>query len=265
MFNTAVIKLDLKEPAEKLLEMAEFMQHFGTKTLHIISTADNHGNRKSINAKTEEAAEKFRSLGYSCQVHIRRGNPATQTLKLAEEIKADYIGLYWIPASVIRRALLGSVDAEILWRSSMPVFVYKRRRYLEKKKKLESLLYATDFQDTDSKVLPYLCHQKNPTVKLHLLHVGERAPDPYAEKQRRELAKKNLSRLAEKCSTAFESVEQIEVAGWPKRRILFQAWSKDVDLIVLGQSDKASTFEKILGSTAEAVVHKSRRNTLLIP
>ncbi|ARN57086.1 universal stress protein [Sedimentisphaera salicampi] len=265
MLKTAVIKLDLKEPAEKLLEMAEFMRHFGTKTLHIISTADNHRNRKSINEKTEEAAEKFRSLGYNAQVHIRRGNSATQTLKLAEELKADYIGLYWIPAGVIRRALLGSVDAEILWRARIPVFVYKRRGYLDKKKKLESLLYATDFQETDSKVLPYLCHQQNPAVKLYLLHVGERAPDPYAEQQRRELAKKNLARLAEKCSKAFGSVEQIEVVGWPKRRILFQAWSKDVDLVVLGQSDKSSTFEKILGSTAEAVVHKSRRNALLIP
>ncbi len=265
MLKTAVVKFDLKEPVEKLLEMVEFIRHFGTEQLHIINVQHSRDSKNKDDQKLESLLEGSRNLGFSCQLHSLPGEPAGAVLKLAKEVEADFISLYWVSTGVIRRALLGSVDANILWRTNVPVFVFKKRRYLEKKKQLNSVLYATDFQATDRKVLPYLCNKDFQAKSIYLLHVGERAPDPYSEKERQDTVMQNLDRLASRCESSYQKIEKIQVIGWAKRRILFQAWSKDVDLIVLGRSDKAKPFEQILGSTAEAVAHKSKRNSFIIP
>jgi nucleotide-binding universal stress UspA family protein len=267
MLKKALLPLSLKESRQKLHDMAQCLKHFGTETvflLHIVSRDEDTGKQSNIQRAMREIAESMRELGLHVEMYFKTGRIADTVCQTAAELEADYLGLHWRRKNVIKQTLLGSADADILRMCSLPVFIYQSRGHLERKPGLHSILYATDFQHTDSAVMPYLQNRDFRAETLYLLHVGERAPDPHAEKDRRKQAMSNLRRLADECSHAFTAVETVEVTGNVKWQIIRQAHKRKVDLIIVGKSEKARPLEQMLGSVAETLPDRTRCSLFIV-
>lgn len=265
MLQSVAIKLTLKEPQGRFLDMMSLLRSFGTNKAYLVHVTNNADSRQEkAGRKLAALAERTRELGFETAAVVKHGHVPTQTIWSARELGVDYLGIYWLPKPVLVQAIMGSIDADILRMSDMPVFVYNRG-YMNASTKLERVLYATDFQATDAQVMRYLVNREFQARELYLLHVGERAPDPVAEHHRQHCVQENLERLAAECSQAYDSVYPLQVLGGRRKQILRQAYLNKVDLIVIGKSDRPTSLKNFLGSTAEALPSSSNRSVFIVP
>lgn len=266
MLQKAALKISLAEPKKKLLDMVTFLKNFGTSQVVLVHvrTSSNYRRREEAAEQLSQLAKEVADLGLTVETTIRTGHAPTMVMEAAENSGADYVAIFWQPKALLRQALIGSIDSDILRMSNLPVFVYNPKLF-KPVVVLDSVLYATDFKFTDAVVMPYLVNSRFKAHQLYLLHVGERAPDPVTEKDRKQNVLDNLQRLANECAHAYDQVEVIETIGMVRRQIIRQAKSKGVDLIVVGKSEKPDTLSRIIGSTAEILPHKARCNVFIIP
>ena len=266
MLQRAAVKISLKEPRKKLMHMFEFLGNFGTREIHLIHASPKitPQQREEIEEKLEKNSKDAINFGFNAYTHIRCGHVPTSIIETAQEKKADYIAIYWMPKSLFRNALFGDIDSDILRLSNLPVFIYNPGLF-KSSVSMEQVLYATDFKHTDAAVLPYLVDRRFTASKLYILHVEERAPDPATEEIRRKRVLDNLDVLARECAHAYDSVQTVETIGQVRKQIVKQAYILDVDLIVVGKSDKAGTVSQMLGSTAEILPHRGGRSIFIIP
>lgn len=265
MLEKAAVKVSFGEPRKKFLNMAAFLRDFGTTTIDLIHVAAaGQSGLKEAAAQLEELGREVGALGFTVQTHLRQGSAPPAIVGAAEERDVDYLALYWMPKPLLRNALLGSIDSDILRLSCLPVFIYNPKLF-KAAEGFESVLYATDFTYTDAVVLPYLVNRKFKARKLYLLHVGNRAPDPVTEEQRRQGVLDNLQRLARECAHAYEDVEVVQTIGLTRNQIVKQAGAKDVDLIVAGKSENPDALSQVVGSTAEILPHKAGCSVFIIP
>mgnify|MGYP006290394747 FL=1 len=267
MLEKALIKVSLREPIGKFQEMAALLKGVGTKKLFLVHVQTSHHKKaqQQVASQLEELAKKVQELGFEVQTYIKEGHVPSRVIDTAREVKADYICIYWLRKGIIKQALWGSIDSDILRMSDKPVFVYNRGYLGLRSTELESVLYATDFKYTDNKVMPYLLNKNFQAESLFLLHVGERAPDPYTEKKRKEKAKENLQRLASECMHAYDQIQTLDVVGRIKSQIIWQAKKNKADLIVIGKTDSPNPFKKLMGSTAEVIPNKAKCSVFIIP
>lgn len=266
MLGRAAVKVSLKEPRQKFLDMVTFLRNYGTREVHLVHvrTKTHYQGREMIEEGLDTLRDEVEALGFEAHAHIRTGHAPSMFLEVAHEVQADYIALCWTAKALLRQALLGSIDSDILRLCTLPAFVYNPRIF-RSVLELESVLYATDFQYTDAVVMPYLRDSRFKAHTLYLLHVGERAPDPATEARRIQEAEANLERLAAECRHAYDEIETIETIGMVRRRIVKQAKLKDVELIVVGKSEKPDAVSQMLGSTGEILPHKASCSVFIIP
>lgn len=266
VLQRAAVKVSLNEPKKKLLDMFAYMRNYGTSEVHLVHvrTRTNFREREKAEHALEELGTEVNELGMASAFSIRNGYAPRVMTEVAAKVRADYLALYWKPKALLRHALLGSIDSDILRMSNMPVFIYNPKLF-RPVVELESVLYATDFRFTDAVAMPYLKSSRFKARILYLLHVGERAPDPDTEAARRESALENLRRLAGECAHAYDHVEVIETLGSVRSQIVRQAKAKKVDLIVAGKSDKPGTMSRLVGSTAEVLPHRAHCSVFIIP
>ncbi len=266
MLQRAAVKISLKEPRKSLMDMFEFLGNFGTREIHLIHVSPKltAQQQPGIEEKLEKISKDAGNFGFSVQTHIRCGHVAVIINEMAEEKKAGYIALHWMSKSLFRTALFGHIESDILRLSNLPVFIYNPGLF-KSKASLEHVMYATNLKDTDGAVLPYLVDRRFTGKRLYLLHVGERAPDPATEEIRRKRVLDNLNRLARECAHAYDSVQPIEIIGAAHKQIVKQAAMLDVDLVVVGKSEKLDAMSQMVGSTAEILPHRTGRSIFIIP
>jgi nucleotide-binding universal stress UspA family protein len=266
MLRKAAIKVGLAEPRAKFLEMIDFLKQFGTQHVRLVHVMTGTGEARhdQIQGKLDDLASDASALGFEVDTAIRHGHAASQIIEAAREFEADYICIYWMPKNVFHQAIMGSIDLDILRMSDTPVFVHNRSLLGTAPKEFGKVLYATNFTATDAMVMPYLRSPDFSANKLIFLHVGERAPDPYAEQKRKDKVKAALDRLASECTESFTEIETLDIVGRSRKVILKMANAYDVDVIVLGKSDNPNPLENLLGSTAETVARKARRSVFIV-
>ncbi len=265
MLKSAALKVSLTEPTGKFLDMVTMLQSFGVTTIHLIHIAS--GSEKAIHGKEqrlEALAEKVRARGFHTTTTVERGHIPSRTIAAAHELDADLLGLYWLPKALLAQAILGCIDTDIVRLSDLPVFVYNRR-LMSGPTQLKRVLYATDFQATDAKVMPYLTNKDFAAQELFILHVGERAPDPTTEHARQACVTRNLERLAGECAAAYGVVKTLQKVGNHRTQILRQANAHKADLIVIGKADSPKPLKNLMGSTAETIADRSRRSVFIVP
>lgn len=266
MLEKAAIKISLDEPRKKFLDMITFIKNFGTKKVLLIHVRSKSSfrQREKVENLLEDACMEIREMGLEAEFVIRNGSVPSVTIEVAEEYRADYLVIYWMSKALLRQALLGSIDSDILRLSNLPVFMYNPK-FLRSVVELESVLYATDFKPTSAVIKPYLVNRHFKARTLYLLNVGERAPDPVTEEQRIGQVKENLHKMAEECADSYDNIEVITTLGIVYRQIVKQARSKNVDLIIVGKSEDLDAVGKLVGSTAELLPHKSPCSVFIIP
>ena len=266
MLQTALVKVSLKEPPGRVVEMLAALRSFGTQEAHLVHvrTAASRVFPEKKRSRLAILREKAEALGLIVEVHVLHGHVSTRVLQAAWQLNTDYIAIAWVHKAVLRQALLGSIDGDIVRMSDSPVFIFKRR-FLGRTERLDSVLYATGFQATDRKVMPYLKDKGFHARAMYMLHVGDRAPDPATDKARREKVLDNLSRLANNCAHAYESVETLEIVGPVGRTIVKTAKAKGVDLVIVGKVDHPDMFKKLTGSVADHLPHRAPCSVFIIP
>lgn len=266
MLEKAAIKISLDEPEKKFLEMIAFMRNFGTRKIVLIHVRSKSSFREHELAENllEAKCSEIMEMGIEAEYIIRNGSVPSVAIDVAEEVKADYLTIYWKPKGLLRQALLGSIDSDILRMSNLPVFIYNPK-FLRPVVELQSVLYATDFKPTSAVVRPYLVNRNFKADTLYLLNVGQRAPDPVTEEKRINEVSDNLHKIAETCDDSYEHIEVITTLGIVYREIVKQARAKGVDLIIVGKSEDLDAVGKLIGSTAELLPHKSPCSVFIIP
>lgn len=266
LLSTAAVKISLDEPRKKFLEMIACLKSYGTRQIHLvhIRTKSRYIYMEKAEALLEEIAGEVAAMGLDVGQHIHTGSAPSMFVDTAVSLGADYLCLYWRPKGLLRHALLGSIDSDILRISNLPVFIHKPRLFADSTL-LDRVLYATDFTSTDAAAMPYLVNSRFKARILYLLHVRERAPDPATDKALQESVLDNLRRLADQCRQAYDQVEIIESLGMVRREITRQAKATSADLIVVGKSEKPDAVARFIGSTAEILPHKTRCSIFVIP
>jgi nucleotide-binding universal stress UspA family protein len=266
MLKTALVKVSLREPPGRLAEMLAALRSFGTRVVHLVyvRTSDGRTFSERKRAKLERIREEAEAAGLGADVHVMAGQAPSRVLEAASRFQADYIAIAWLHKAVLRQTLLGSIDGDIVRMSGAPVFIFKRR-FLGRTESLDSVLYATDFQDTDGRVMPYLRNKDFQARTLYMLHVRERAPDPDTDDARRRKVLANLRRLAGECAHAYENVETLEALGPVRRTIVSTAKATGVDLIIVGKVDNPDMVKKLTGSVADQLPHRSPCSVFIIP
>lgn len=265
MLHRAAVKTSLEEPRASFLDMLRLMQGFGTEMVHLVHvTAGTSAELKRNSARLEELATQVRDLGFTVKTITERGAPARRNAYIAHDLGVDYLALYWMPKPLLVQALMGSIDGDIVRLCDLPVLVYNRS-LMQASTSLKRIVYATGFQATDARVMPYLKSRELEAEELFILNVGERAPDPVAEHARQRCVQQNLERLAAECESVYASVVPMQVIGSRRVQILRQASRLDADLIVVGKRDNPTPVRRLLGSLAEALTRKSRRSVFIIP
>jgi nucleotide-binding universal stress UspA family protein len=266
MLKTALVKVSLKESPARVAEMLTALGSFGTEEAHLVHVRTSAGRvfPEKKRAQLERFREQADAKGLAAEVHILEGHAPTRVLQAAWQLGADYIAIPWVHKAVLRQALLGSIDGDIVRMSDSPVFIFKHR-FLGRTASLDSVLYATDFQATDARVMPYLKNKGFQARALYMLHVGERAPDPATDKARREEVLANLSRLAGECAHAYETVETIEALGHVGRTIVKTARATSVDLVIVGKVDNPDMLKKLTGYVADYLPHRTPCSVFIIP
>ena len=268
MLTHAVIPLSLKEADQRIVSMGRLLRYFGTKKVSLVHVRGNKGTGKKEERLTDTIrayALKLREMGFEADMYFKQGHIATEILTMAAELEADLLSISWERKRVLHKALLGSVQADMVRMADVPVFVYKHSIFIAKEQKMSQAMYATNFQITDSHVMPYLTNPDFATQSLYILHVGERAPDPQAEAERRSKVQQNLNRLKAECEHAFYEIKTLDVVGHPGAKIVHMARRYGVDLLIVGKCDTQSAFEQIMGSTTQLIADKASCSIFIVP
>ena len=268
MLKNALLPLSLKERLQRLDDMAAYIKNFGTEKVYLCHILEGATARRRGKAekRLNQIADLYRDLNLETEtIIVDRGNVAEEVCRLTKELEIDYITIKWKRKNVIKRTILGSPDADILRICNFPTFIYKTRNYLDPQRHIDTVIYATDFQETDDKVAPYIRAASQSGKNLYILHVRDRAPDPDTDNQRREAGLEKLHWLSRQYMDCYELVEPVVTTGNTRSQIPRYVRRLNADLIVIGKKDKQEPLDKLIGSTAESVPYKVYSSIFIVP
>ncbi|MFP4010801.1 MAG: universal stress protein [Spirochaetaceae bacterium] len=266
MLDTALLPLRGREPAGRVDEILDFLAERGSTSVVLLSvTGGGTSHRKRTEGRLDAVAVRARERGLEPRVLVRSGSTATEIVAVSGEEDVGVITIMWKRKTWLQRSVLGSVTADVVRLSDIPVLVLKHQWVEPAEPREMTVLYATDFQATDADISPYLRSPGLSAPRLHLFHAGRRAPDPEAERRRRGTAQEALSRLAREFAGNFGQVDVSQAVGNPRRRIVREARQVGASLIVVGKADAPRGLQAVLGSTAEELPHSAGCSVLIIP
>lgn len=265
MFEKALFPVELSQTMEEILVRVKFAGQLGTRHLHLLHVlSPGLGNRKQALRKLDDFGVMLRSFGYGISLDVQEGFPPTLICETARENDIDFIFLPWREKTKMYRAFLGSTAKDVVRLTDKPTFVFKYHPQSVEGDAIKRVLYPTDFGQAAERAEPFVRALGNPDSKLILVHVGERAADPFSEERRTTEAVQRLMALKESFASCFQSVEIHQTTGVPGKKIIKRAKENDAHLIVMGRFND-SPLRKIMGTTAVEVADKVRCSLLLIP
>lgn len=266
MFETVLLPLNFHEPMWRLRSLVRFLRNFGTRRIllvHVVSSGLEAGGR--VRGRLDKVREGLGADSFEIECIVRSGSPALEVVRTASERDAQFVSIPWKKKDFLQRTLLGSVTEDVVRLSDLPVFVYKTWADDGPPDSLANILYATTFDPTHERIIDYLRYEHLNARTLHVLNVGERAPDPEAERKRREGVFAELKRFKSQCGGCFDTVKSITTVGTPKREILRAARRVGANLIVMGKHGAGKPLENLLGSTAETLTHRAKCSVFIVP
>ncbi len=265
MFSKIVHPLELSESLTDIKLRISFAVKLGAKDLTLVHVLNpGFGGKGNAESRLRQFQEVFQELGVNVDYQAEEGHTASEISRIARELNSDLI---YIPAkgrNFLLTSLLGSVTQDVIRLADNPVWVHKQRPFLQRKESMHKAIFATDFKEAAERSYPAVRALKGLIPELIILHVGERAADPYAEQIRRESVQERLGEVAEKFEPYFSRIRQSARIGSPASHILSAAEEHKADLIVLGRLNEPFPLH-ILGSTCARVTARAKSSILLIP
>ena len=279
-YQNILIAVDIFENYCAILDQSKHLSDkFGAKLHlvyvlpHVITSVpyayDIEGKIQEDSKKQLEKVQQESGIDAS-HIHLCHGNPKDEITRLAKKINADLIlvgshGKHGIDL------ILGSTANGVLHTAECDVLtirVDKENQHLVKAD-YSNILVATDLEKDNkivietAKVIADKYH-----ATLHLLNVVPNttataiAYYPNIEMELRDEAEKQIKAVAKKLGVKPENTQA--VVGLPRNMIVDTATQTQSELIVIGSHGHHALASALLGSTANAVLHAAKHDTLVV-
>jgi len=277
LFDKVLLATDYSPAAETLFQCLPELKNFGLKEVILTHVADTHsagGNvvefQKHNERKLEAYKKELEEMGLSVTVKVPIGFIGEEINRIADEEKVSLILTGSRGKGIIQRRLLGSSTTDILRKAATPVLVEKCKKTGPNqcealcKQKFLKILIPTDFSIHADKMVNKIKEIKNlqEVVLLSVIEKGETAEE-VAEKK---------NDLKDKLSTMQKEFEDINFTATTEVRegkasdnILEIAAKENITLIAIPKKGAGDMKELLIGSTADAVVRKSKVPVLVFP
>ena len=205
--------------------------------------------------------------------YLRRPVTAQTIVHHAVETDADLIVMGTHGRRGVRRLVLGSVTAEVLHTSEVPVLVVSHQTR-SSVWPIRKILAPTDLSEDANVGLEAADRlARSVGAQLHLIYAVEPVPFPASTAIGRdsyfdivpELREVTLGKLEEQAQNLHSDVEAIVEHGKAASVILSVAEERDADLIVLSTHGLTGVSRFLIGSVTERLVRTSPCPVLVIP
>ncbi|HEX5136013.1 MAG TPA: universal stress protein [Planctomycetota bacterium] len=203
---------------------------------------------------------------------------AEAIVQFAKEREADWICMSAAGHQGWRHLFLGSVTAEVVRRSTVPVLTYRGRGKDASEfvyDDFRRVLVAVDLGDESRQLVDLGRSLAGPTGELTLLHVIDVAPEYGLYGVPLVIPAENLDAAKEWTETALERLakgvdEKVRqplkvLAGRPAERILATETEIAPDVTIIGTHGRHGLDRLMLGSVAERVVQRATGPVLVVP
>ena len=219
-----------------------------------------------------QVARRIAAPDLTIQTEVIRGRAATALLDQVSEFKADLIVVGNRGRGPFKSAVLGSVSAEVVDHSHVPVLVARRdriARILLGEDGSGSAAAAADtvrrwsaLHGAPIRVLSVadVDPQWNPWLLVAEMH-GARAASTAGMREHQEALSQSTAAALEKAGLVAEGVVE---EGNPAHRLVEAAVNWDADLIVVGSHGHGG-LGPIVGSVARAVLYHAPCSVLVVP
>ncbi len=204
--------------------------------------------RREAEVKLGEVVKKIEEMGLRAKpfLPIPAGDPVAEIIRAAKESGSKMILMGSRGRGLIKEILLGSVSEGVVRKSDVPVFVVKHGTKVERL--FERILYAHDLKEHSEVVMKYVKHVAEKVGgKIFLVHVVEKG-EKLAEEKLRAIEEELLG-------LDFETVVR---EGTPHKEILKVCEEVDATSVFIGGGIPETIAERLLGSTADAVLRYSK-------
>lgn len=265
MFKKILHPVDLNESLSEIKIRASFAYRLGAEDFilfHVLTPG--LGRHEHAESRLRHFRQSLEEIGVKGHFKVEEGHVAGEITKAALDENADLI---YIPAkgrNFLLTSLLGSTTQDVIRLADSPVWVHKKRPDLRHEEQMHRAVFATDFQQAAEKCCHPLYSLGELVPELVILHVGERAADPYSEQIRRENVNNKLEELREQYSDYYQTVRKVARIGSPAAHIMEVADEVKADVVVLGRLNEPFPLH-VMGSTCARVVSRVNSSVLLIP
>ncbi|WP_028574273.1 universal stress protein [Desulfonatronovibrio hydrogenovorans] len=264
MFKRILQPVDLSESMSEIKIRSSFIDRFGGEEIILIHVTNPGLGEGKAESRLRHLVLELENIGIKAKQVLAAGSVASEIAAAADNEQAD---LVYMPASrknILVSTLMGSVTDDVVRLSRVPVFVHKQRPILKKTEDVDRVIYATDFGEAAKRARPFVAMLGEHVPELIILHVGDRASDPYTEQLRRESVAARLEELEEKYKDDFKQIKHYARIGSPAKHIIDVAEDTEADLVVLGRINEPFP-SNVLGSTSSRVASRVKSSVLLIP
>ncbi|RQD76917.1 MAG: universal stress protein [Candidatus Syntrophonatronum acetioxidans] len=278
MFKKVLLSYDFSQPSEELFSFLEELQEFGAGEVILSHVIDNGIRPRQVIEETKKCLSSMvkglEEKGFKTQLEIPIGSPAEEVIRLANREKVSLILIGSRGKSKIKEMMLGSIAANVIRMSEVPVFLDKYRKRNDDyetmcPQKFCKILYPTDFSDPSWQVyekikelLKIKPEKFNEIVLCHVVDEGETEEDIQGRKEK---AREKLEKMKGDLEALGPRVKIFMEVGVPSENINKIADEEKVTLTMIASRGKGGFKELLLGSTAENVARRSRRPVMLFP
>ncbi len=223
--------------------------------------------RANLSALRRHAAPLVGTQGVSYRVEATLGRPAEPLLAIAAEESADLVVVGTRRRTGLARAWHGSSSHVVVTKSIVSVACIPMEQVDGAEPilvpALQRVLVTTDFSSVANRAVGYAYGIVAPGGTVHLLHVdedddpGRKGIDPL----------ERLRRLVPEQSSGKQVETRLEVVtdACASAAIAAAAERLDVDVVCMGTHGRTGVERVVLGSVAQEVLERCRRQVLLVP
>jgi nucleotide-binding universal stress UspA family protein len=269
MLHKALLPISFRESLETIENLIPFFKNMGAGKVYLLHIGPLH--EKALHRFTRKMTP-FQTIlennKIKTEMVFKNGSVGSEIVRAAVELKASFIATPFHKKNFMLRTITGSHVKDIVRLSDVPVLLYKTK-YIQKAELNEvadffSVFIPLSLGAGDKLILPYARHNSFKADRFILFHVGKRAPDPYAERAKKEKVKTYLLDIKKKLKLDEDQTIIETVLGTPRREILRHSKALNAHLIIMAKSDSKRN-NSVFGSTAEDVSYNSACSTLIIP
>jgi len=272
MVSKILVPLDCTEIAEAGLRWAEQAAQRSGAAVHLLTVVDPSEPNAEKRAKDAEAylqprRDQLKSRGLTVKMEVATGEPAETILERTENVDLTVV------SSGTVRWLISAVLDRVLERMTRPLVVVRASQNDPQLPATDRILVALDQVDYSSDVIPIvqdlakalsasvtLCHVVAPNVDEY----GRPAPgrvsgpvDPLGQ------AEVFVARIAEQFESEGIKTETVIAIGDAPGQIVRTAQRAGAGLIALTTRGRDHLDSRLVGGTANAILHSSRLPCLL--